>query len=128
MTAEDLRRLPPEERLERALERAREAGALPPGIDQGDARTLVDLFTLHLRAMLRHRPGPYDGRVAFFRAAERRPVDPPHPELGWIDLATSGIEVHVVPGDHGTMYQPPHVDVLARRLARCVDGTGREDR
>ena len=126
MTAEDLRRLPPEERLEQALARAREVGALPAGIDHARAETLVELFTLHLRAMLRYRPGPYDGRVAFFRAAERRPLDPPHPEQGWIDLATSGIEVHVVPGDHGTMYQPPHVDTLARRLARCLDGIGKE--
>jgi phthiocerol/phenolphthiocerol synthesis type-I polyketide synthase E len=123
LTAEDLRRLPPEQRLPRALELAQEAGLIPPGLDLARAASLVELFNVHLRAMLRYRPGEYAGRVAFFRAAERRPADPPHPELGWIDLAGDGIEVHVVPGNHGTMYLPPHVDTLARRLRRCLEGT-----
>ncbi len=121
LAAEDLRRLPPEERLPRALDLAAAAGLIPAGVDRERAAVLVELFRVHLRAMLSYRPGSYAGRVAFFRAAERRPSDPPYPEVGWIGLAEEGAEVHVVPGDHGTMYLPPHVDTLAGRLRRCLE-------
>ena len=121
LSDEDLRRLPPEERLPHALKCAAEAGLLPPGVDPERAASLVELFRVHVQAMMSYRPGPYAGRVAFFRAADRRPVDPPYPEAGWIGLAERGVEVHVVPGDHGTMYLPPHVDTLAGRLRRCLE-------
>jgi acyl transferase domain-containing protein/thioesterase domain-containing protein len=122
VTAEELRRLPPAERLPHALERAVAAGVVPSGLDLERAATLLELFKVHLRAMLSYRPRPYAGRIAFFRAAERRPSDPPHPETAWTALAEEGAEVYVVPGDHGTLYHPPHVDILAKRLRRCLDG------
>jgi len=121
LSDDDLRRMPPQERLPRALERAASAGLIPPGVDLERAASLVELFRVHVKAMMTYRPGTYAGRVAFFRAADRRPVDPPYPEVGWIGLAEQGAEVHVVPGDHGTMYLPPHVDTLARRLRRCLE-------
>ncbi|HVF62225.1 MAG TPA: amino acid adenylation domain-containing protein [Thermoanaerobaculia bacterium] len=71
-------------------------------------------------AMFAYRPRPYPGRLAHFRAAERRPGEPLRPEQPWIDLALEGAEVHVVPGDHLTMHQRPHVAVLARRLRRAL--------
>jgi thioesterase domain-containing protein len=71
-------------------------------------------------AMFAYRPRPYPGRLAHFRAAERRPGEPLRPEQPWIDLALEGAEVHVVPGDHLTMHQRPHVAVLAGRLRRAL--------
>ena len=121
LSEDDLRSLPSEERLPRALERAAAAGLLPQGMDLESAASLVELFRVHVQAVLSYRPEPYAGRVTFFRAAERRPADPPHPEVAWIGLAAEGAEVHVVPGNHGTMYLPPHVDALASRLRRCLE-------
>jgi thioesterase domain-containing protein len=58
--------------------------------------------------------------MIYFRAQTRRPGDPPRPELPWIELMQGGTEVHVVPGDHNTMHEPPHVRTLAERLRRSL--------
>jgi hypothetical protein len=38
-----------------------------------------------------------------------------------------GVEVHEVPGDHLSLLKPPFVQVLAERLAACVE-SAREGR
>jgi phthiocerol/phenolphthiocerol synthesis type-I polyketide synthase E len=116
----ELRELPAEQRLPHALARAASAGLLPAELDLPRARALMSVFKIHVRAMKTYRPRPYGGRVLFFRAAERRAADPPRPEAAWIDLALAGIEVVVVPGDHGSLYQPPHVEGMAAKLERVL--------
>ncbi|MFP3940065.1 MAG: beta-ketoacyl synthase N-terminal-like domain-containing protein, partial [Thermoanaerobaculia bacterium] len=76
------------------------------------------------RAMLAYEPPAYPGPVAFFRAAERRPGDPLHPELAWIGPAGGGTQVYVVPGDHESMLEPPNVEVLAGHLTGWLKGSG----
>ena len=39
-----------------------------------------------------------------------------------MDRAAGGIEIHVVPGNHATMHDPPHVQVMAARLERRLEG------
>jgi thioesterase domain-containing protein len=75
------------------------------------------------RAMLAYAPRATAGRVVFLRAADRRPGDPPTPELAWIGAASGGTEVHVVPGNHDSMHEPPHVAALARLLADHLPGS-----
>jgi thioesterase domain-containing protein len=72
--------------------------------------------------MLAYRPADYPGRLVFLRAAERRPGDPAYPELAWIGLSARGTEVHVVPGDHDSMYDRPQVTALAGVLAARLPG------
>ncbi|WP_410674863.1 acyltransferase domain-containing protein [Amycolatopsis sp. cmx-4-68] len=62
------------------------------------------------------RPGaqPYAGRVVLFRAQDADP-------LGW-DACCPDLHVEVVPGDHRSMLDPPHVEVLARHLAAELAG------
>jgi thioesterase domain-containing protein len=50
------------------------------------------------------------------RASERSGVVPQDSTLGWGKLATGGVEVQTVPGNHYTMLREPHVQVLAERL------------
>jgi thioesterase domain-containing protein/acyl carrier protein len=92
--------------------------AAEEGVDEpaeaGRARRVAAANT---RAMFAYRPPLHPGRLVFLRAAERRPGDPPHPELAWIGLAAGGTAVHVVPGDHDAMYDPPHVAAVAAVLA-----------
>ena len=128
LAAEELRRLDPEARLCHVLERAREAGGLPPDLDLPRAGRLLRVATTLSQAMFAYRPRPYDGRMVYFRAAERRAIDPPHPELPWIEIAAGGLEVHVVPGNHITMHQGTHVEELGRRLRQCLDRVEREGR
>ncbi|MFQ3632501.1 amino acid adenylation domain-containing protein [Roseiflexus sp.] len=41
-------------------------------------------------------------------------------DMGWGHLASGGVDVFEVPGDHISMLHPPHVQVLARRLEACI--------
>ncbi|MEM6457510.1 MAG: alpha/beta fold hydrolase, partial [Acidobacteriota bacterium] len=129
LDAAALRAVPSEtERLRRLLRHARDAEvALPTsGYDLAAAQRHLGVVRGLMRAMYAHRPQPLDQRVTFFRARVRRPHEPAHPELGWTDLCQAGIEVHVVPGNHLSMHDPPHLDVLAPRLRDAIDRALRE--
>jgi thioesterase domain-containing protein/acyl carrier protein len=114
--------LPVAERFERALAAVEEAG-LAERLDVGEARRLARVIEANVEALYAYRPVPLDTRVLFFRAAERRTVDPPRPELPWIELGRGGTETVVVPGDHESMHRPPHVAEMAGHLRRRLDAT-----
>ncbi|MCR6485828.1 acyltransferase domain-containing protein [Amycolatopsis sp. OK19-0408] len=58
---------------------------------------------------------PYAGRVVLFHPRDTDPAP------GW-STACADLHVEPVPGDHGTMLDPPHVDVLAGHLAAELAG------
>jgi hypothetical protein len=63
--------------------------------------------------------------MVFFRAEERRPIDPPRPEIAWIDLARGGCDVLLVTGNHETMHESPNAQIMAERLqAQLGSGEG----
>jgi acyl transferase domain-containing protein/thioesterase domain-containing protein/acyl carrier protein len=122
--ADELRPLAPEERLRRATGRAMEIGLLPETLEPERALSLLAVFQKHNEAMRRYEARRYPGgpgRIVFFRARERNPFLEANPETSWIDLAESGVEVQVVPGDHRTLYLPPHAEGLAKRLQAVLD-------
>lgn len=123
LDAEELRALDPESRLELVVEAFRRSDAGVGerfGVDE--ARRQVRVLQAGMAALFAYEGGSYGGSVLFLRARERRPQDPAHPELAWIDRA-AGVEVHVVPGDHVSMHQPPHRSVLVKRLRRALEGS-----
>jgi len=62
----------------------------------------------------------YDGSAILFRA--NYPVaDAPDRSLGWASAVRGGLEIVDVPGDHFTLVEEPHVQVLARELALRID-------
>jgi thioesterase domain-containing protein/aryl carrier-like protein len=124
---DELRRLEPEAQLELALETARREGKLGEDFDPCQARRQVRVIEANAAALYAYAPARWEGRLLFFRAEERRPGDPPRPELPWIELARGGAEVVIAPGNHLTMHEPPHVAALARHLRRAL-GLGRDAR
>ncbi len=70
---------------------------------------------------------PYPGRITLFRAEDRLGGHERDPFLGWQQVARGGLDVHEVPGNHGTLIREPHVRVLAQRLRGCLDAVGGED-
>jgi amino acid adenylation domain-containing protein len=115
LTPAELAPLPLDQQLEYAMDKARQAGA-GDDLTPAAARRLVEVLKANVAALYRYAPRPYPGRMLFFRARERRPVDPPRPELPWIELAEEGVEVVLVPGNHETMHAPPQVGRMADRL------------
>ena len=126
---EELRRLPAEERLnhvlgaaDRTAEEGRAEGARP-AVDPDEIRRLYRVSQANVAALYSYEPRPLPVKALFFRARERRPGDAPQPELPWVSLAESGIEIEPVPGDHVSMNYPPNVETLARHLRRRLAGT-----
>lgn len=40
--------------------------------------------------------------------------------LAWSEVAGAGLEVHVIPGNHMTMLDEPHIAVLSEKLRHCL--------
>ena len=79
---------------------------LPPSL-----RTFY-IFDLHGQALQAYDPQSYPGRLVLFLAA----TTSPEMQAAWAPLGTSGVEIHVVPGDHTAMLAEPHFAVLATLL------------
>jgi amino acid adenylation domain-containing protein len=62
-----------------------------------------------------YKPKPYVGRITVFLSDEEANVSKSLRE-GWATLAAGDLEMIVVPGDHYTMVEEPHVRVLAKRI------------
>ena len=105
--------------LLQVLEDGRQAGILSVDIDLEQIRHLYRLFENNLRALRTYVPLGYPGRVTLFCASLRQASG--DSTLGWGRLATGGVEVHPVPGDHYTMLREPHVRILASRVASALE-------
>lgn len=125
LDVEVLRGLDREELLPHVERQARQHGV--DGFNREIAERLFRVFSAHIQATKRYDPAPLPGPVTFFRAAERRPWDPDHPERAWLSRAAS-IEIIHVPGDHITMMEEPHVQVLGAHLLDRLDAALRSPR
>ncbi|MEV4937177.1 amino acid adenylation domain-containing protein [Streptomyces zaomyceticus] len=112
-----LRDLAPDRQDEALLDLLERAALVPEGI-RDDMRERIGVFEANTRALLRHRPGPVDGRLVLLSARQqpRRPKTRP-----WRLLARAGFELHTVPGDHHTMLQQPHLTTLVESLSGVLE-------
>lgn len=77
----------------------------------------------NLLAQRQYVPRLYHGRPVLFVVSERAEEEEgvmPDPQFGWGQLASGGIAIHQVPGGHETMWEEPHIAVLAERLQACL--------
>jgi thioesterase domain-containing protein/acyl carrier protein len=85
------------------------------------ARATRHVAEANMKAVRAYLPQPYAGKITQFLCG-----DGPHRSfedrrLAWSSLAAAGLEIHIVPGNHLTMVEEPHVRVLARELQACLD-------
>jgi thioesterase domain-containing protein/acyl carrier protein len=121
LTLDELRLIAPEQRLRYLLDQARVANVLPPDIDEQQIRRGLAVFAANIQAMQRYQPQPYAGRVTLFRASVQMPEDAADPTLGWGALATDGVALYTIPGDHYSIVRPPQVRLLAEQLHACLE-------
>ncbi len=126
-TLDHLEKLPPSERLTFAVENLKKALMEKSMEDQNHMLNeaqldrVISVFKANTHAFYEYSPQPYNGRMVFFRALERRKnYDPDHPELPWIALAKRGIEIQVVPGDHLSMNLRPNVASIAEKMNELI--------
>ena len=63
----------------------------------------------------------YPGKVTIFQASIASPSIRYAPQGGWDGLALGGVEIHDVPGDHGSILKEPNLQILAEKLKACLD-------
>lgn len=69
------------------------------------------------RASRSYQPKPYPGQVVLFRAMERYALEVADSyDMGWGSLASNGLHIFEVPGDHLGILKEPNVAVLAEKL------------
>jgi len=97
------------------------ARALGCGEQSSLARATKKVEEAHRRAIAAYRPKPYAGTImqlmcsdASHRAYEDR-------RLAWSSLVSGGFEIRIVPGNHLTMVEEPHAQVLAQELQSSLD-------
>ncbi|WP_414938612.1 SDR family NAD(P)-dependent oxidoreductase [Amycolatopsis sp. cmx-11-51] len=116
----DLVRLDDDEQIRLVIAKL---AAQVPGMGQGVLRHQYESY-VDARVAERYDPEPYAGPVLLMRAREPHPLtttlDPRYlrtdDALGW-DAFCADLEVVRVPGDHLSMIDPPHVEVVAAALA-----------
>jgi thioesterase domain-containing protein len=72
------------------------------------------------RAKAKYKLRAYTGRIVLFRPIVPDPRFEPTDDLGWTEVAEGGLEIHDIPGSHLTIFQPPHVQAGAEKLAACI--------
>jgi amino acid adenylation domain-containing protein len=72
------------------------------------------------KAGQKYQPQIYDGKMTLFRALIQPLGIEPDPTLGWQPFVSGEIEIHDVPGHHGSITREPYVQVLAEKLTDCL--------
>jgi amino acid adenylation domain-containing protein/non-ribosomal peptide synthase protein (TIGR01720 family) len=86
------------------------------------------LFELHWQRnqmFLRYKmPKLYDINLTLFKAAETMDVlkEGEAKHNHWQIFSQRLIDLHMIPGDHGTMLVEPNVQLLAQKIDECMDG------
>jgi len=71
----------------------------------------LSILEANILAKNAYVPQVYPGRLVFFQTKRNRDIS-----QEWEPFIAGGIEVHEIPGDHYTMWQEPHVQILAEKL------------
>jgi thioesterase domain-containing protein len=126
-----------EEQLIYAVEQMKKMHYIP-------ADTLIDLVRRYTRTgiLMKHivhlySAQAYPQHIDYFASSERSPAldasleqvvslateeDRADRQIErWRELATGGMEVHLVAGTHQTLIEEPHVQGLAKALQQCID-------
>ncbi|NEY32356.1 amino acid adenylation domain-containing protein [Streptomyces sp. PRKS01-65] len=116
------------EHLPESGDDAEEAQPLPDPADTGataaerrDLELRRRANRTHLRAARAYRPSAYAGPVCLVQAGRQDPDLRRDAARAWSRLVPPAqLTHHVLPGDHLTLFQPPHVTGLARLIDRTT--------
>jgi thioesterase domain-containing protein len=129
---ETLQPLNAEAQLDYLLEQLKIAHILPTDASKTQLRGFVQVYKTHTQAFSNYFPSWVNNLpMTLFRASEVSQEEQAIAEyvnrlqdetLGWHKFSDEQVDIHVVPGTHLTMMQPPHVQVLAEHLQACIRG------
>ena len=85
---------------------------------------LAKVIEANTRAELTYVPKPFPGRLQLFCCAEWSFRAYQDKRWCWSEVA-EGVEVHLVPGNHMSMMEPPNVTIVAEKLRRSLQASRR---
>jgi amino acid adenylation domain-containing protein len=102
--------------------------ALLAEMDLPTVSRILATLTAASRDSARYVVKPYPGRLTLFRAGSGLTAVQPGQDstLGWGAYSKGGMDVHAIPGNHVSIFTPPHVQALAEKLKGCVAAARRE--
>ena len=86
---------------------------------------LVKVLDCNVQAAKEYQPQAFAGSATLFWSEYQDWYIKKHPTLGWGDLVTNGLDVQQIPGNHTTLMQEPHVQVLAEKLNSSIEEAAR---
>jgi thioesterase domain-containing protein len=84
------------------------------------ARGMREVRKANYEALRNYVPQVYPGRILFLLSSEAPERSFYDARFGWSDMAARGLEVHVVPGTHDTLFEEPNVMVMAEKVRVCL--------
>nr|WP_245328931.1 condensation domain-containing protein [Bradyrhizobium centrolobii] len=81
---------------------------------------LRDNMTMFKAIARSYEAMPLPARIILFRVEERDPEYSLNKSLGWELVASKGVDVHYVPGDHLSFMREPHVSRVAEQLRKYL--------
>lgn len=79
-------------------------------------RQMRDNLTMFRALAQSYNPRPVQAQIILFRVEGRDPEYSYNKSLGWELIASKGVTVHYVPGDHLSFMRQPHVREVAEQL------------
>jgi amino acid adenylation domain-containing protein len=88
-----------------------------------NAKELLNLQHYRLNMLWNYKMDTVTHRLVLFKSQELLPVFKTidSPRNHWGNYVTDPIDVHIVPGNHETMFQPPNVQILANKLKDAIN-------
>jgi amino acid adenylation domain-containing protein len=121
ISSDDLQQLGINEKLINAIEQAKKQKIIFPTSRTEEFQNVLQVCKSNYRAMQCYVPQPYKGRVTLFQAQEGLVFLRQNLMSAWEELASEGLEIYQVSGNHYTMLKDPHVQVLAKQLQACLE-------
>ena len=104
------------------LQLAKQANLFPAWYDADYMYRILQIYYKNIEIMYRYKAQPYANCVTLFRATGTNKLKIDSGEnktdetLGWKEWVSGSLDIHSVPGNHTTVLERPHVDILAQKL------------
>ena len=87
-----------------------------PNVLSAEGRHIRETARAHYEANELYLPRLYEGRLTLFSNAGHTGSH----QLNWAALTLQAVDIHIVPGNHFTMFKEPYVQVLAQVLTQTL--------
>ncbi|MFN6516223.1 MAG: beta-ketoacyl synthase N-terminal-like domain-containing protein [Nostoc sp. CreGUA01] len=89
-------------------------------LQQPILRHLLPVMQANAQALVNYFPKPYSGKITLFQTSKPL-VDKQDKYWGWKNGIINNVEILQIPGHHLNCLRIPHVQVVAEKLATCIE-------